>query len=188
MLKTAAAMMFALVACAGCAKPMEVANITEIRPSNSSTGIDVHEPKRRTGQPGLPEFAGDQLVEVRAYTFQDGSGEVEVSGATCTLSAAEFSATMQTPAKVRVPLYRGQSSTLAVACEKPGFAKKLITVAPIDVTRSNRMSSGAGGGLLGVVAVAAIDSMSDNTKNEWRYPLARVVMERGAVVTSSIRP
>jgi hypothetical protein len=179
--------MATLLILAGCAKPLEVASITEISPKTGSTGIDVHEPKRRTGQAGLPEFAGDQLVEVRAYSYQDGSGEVEIPGATCTVSAADFAATMQTPAKVRVPLYRGQSSTLAVACEKPGYAKKMITLAPIDVTRTNRMSSGAGGGLIGVVAVAAIDSMSDNTKNEWRYPLARVVMEPAPVVTSSIR-
>ena len=177
----------ALLLLAGCAKPLEVANITEISSKTGSTSIDVHEPKRRAGQAGLPEFAGDQLVEVRAFTYQDGNGEVEMPGATCTVSAADFSATTQTPAKVRVPLYRGQSSTLAVACEKAGYAKKMITLAPIDVTRTNRMSSGAGGGLIGVVAVAAIDSMSDNTKNEWRYPLARVVMERAPVVTSSIR-
>jgi hypothetical protein len=103
------------------------------------------------------------------------------------VSAADFSATTQTPAKVRVPLYRGQSSTLAVACEKPGYARKMITLAPFDATRANRVQSGSGGGLIGVLAVTAIDSMSDNTRNEWRYPLARVVMERAPVVTSSIR-
>ena len=35
----------------------------------------------------------------------------------------------------------------------------------------------AGGGLIGLVAVSAIDAVSDNSKNEWRYPLARVVLE-----------
>jgi hypothetical protein len=39
------------------------------------------------------------------------------------------------------------------------------------------MSSGSGNGLIGLVAVAAIDAMSDNTKNEWKYPVAQVVMD-----------
>ena len=162
---------------AGCAKPLEVSNITEIKPHTGSKGLDVYEPKRQASQSAVPEFAGDQLVEVRTYTYKEDSGEVEIAGATCSLSAADYSATMQTPAKVRVPLYRGQSSTLAVACELPGYKKRMVTVSPFDATRSARFGSAAGAGVLGVVAVAAVDALSDNTKNEWRYPLARVVLE-----------
>jgi hypothetical protein len=162
---------------AGCAKPMEVSSITEIKPSTGARGIDVHEPKRQSGQAGVPEFAGDQLLEVRTYTSKEGTGETEIAGATCELSAADFAATMQTPAKVRVPLYRGQSSTLAVACEVPGFKKRMITVAPFDATRNARYSGGASNGVIGLVAVTAIDAFSDNSRNEWRYPLARVVLE-----------
>jgi hypothetical protein len=163
---------------AGCAKPLEVGNITEIKPHTGSKGIDVYEPKRVAGQNSVPEFAGDQLVEVRTYTYREDSGEVELAGATCTLSAADYSATMQSPAKVRVPLYRGQSSTLAVACEMPGYKKRMVTISPYDATRSARYGAGAGSGLVGLVAVTAIDALSDNTKNDWRYPLARIVLER----------
>lgn len=161
---------------AGCAKPLEVGSITEIKSSTGSRSIDVHEPKRLAGQAAVPEFAGDQLLEVRTYTNKS-DGQVEIPGAACTLSAADYSATMQTPARVRVPLYRGQSSTLAVACELAGYQKRMITVAPIDLTRSQRLSTGVNGGLIGVVAVSAIDALSDNSKNEWRYPLASVVLE-----------
>lgn len=165
---------------AGCAKPMEVSSITEIKPTTGSRGVDVHEPKRQTGQAGVPEFAGDQLLEIRTFASKEGSGETEVAGATCSLSAADFAATMQTPAKVRVPLYRGQSSTLAVACEMPGYKKKMITVGPVDVTRDARFTSGASNGVIGLVAVTAIDAFSDNSRNEWRYPLAKVVLEAEA--------
>jgi hypothetical protein len=160
---------------AGCAAPLAVNNVTDIRSSTGSRGVDVYETKRRTDA-SAPEFAGDQLVEVR--TFQNaGQGEVEMAGATCTLAATGFSATMKSPAKVRVPLYRGQSSTLAVTCQMPGFQKRMITVAPFDATRSSRLASGAGGGLVGAVIVAAVDAAADNSKNDWRYPVARVVME-----------
>lgn len=160
----------------GCAQPLAVANVTDIKSHTGNRGIDVYEQQRRAGA-SVPEFAGDQLVEVRTYKRTEESGEVEMAGASCSLSAAGFSATMQSPAKVRVPLYRGQSSTLAVTCEMPGYQKQLVTVDPFDATRSQRYASSSGGGLIGVVVVAAVDAMADNSKNEWRYPVARVVLE-----------
>jgi len=162
----------------GCAAPLAVNNVTDIRSSTGSRGIDVYEPKRRTDA-SVPEFAGDQLVEVRTF-HNPGQGEVEMAGAACSLEATGFSATMTSPAKVRVPLYRGQSSTLAVTCQKPGYQKRMITVAPIDATRQARLASGVNGGILGAVIVAGIDAAADNTKNDWRYPVAKVVLEADA--------
>lgn len=162
---------------AACAKPLEVGSITQIKTTTGSQSIDVHGPRRLAGQSAAPEFAGDQLVEVRTYVYVDGEGEKEFAGATCKLAAAEFSAEMTSPAKVRVPLYRGQSSVLSVACEKPGMQRKEITVAPFDVVRHQRYTNPATSSLLGVVATVAIDAMADNSKNDWHYPLARVVLE-----------
>jgi hypothetical protein len=159
----------------GCATPLAVNSVTDIRSSTGSRDIDIYEPKRRAGE-SVPEFAGDQLAEVRTFQKSD-QGEVEMAGATCSLAATGFSATMTSPAKVRVPLYRGQSSTLAVTCQKPGFQKGMVTVAPFDETRRSRLATGSSGGLLGVVVVAAVDAAADNSKNDWRYPVARVVME-----------
>ncbi len=51
------------------------------------------------------------------------------------------------------------------------------TVAPYDATRTTRLASGSGGGLTGAVVVAAVDAAADNSKNDWRYPVAKVVME-----------
>jgi hypothetical protein len=163
---------------AGCTKPLEVGSITEITSTTGSKGIDVHELKRAKGQPGVPEFAGDQLFEVRTFANEDGQGEKEIDGAACTVSAADFSAKLTTPAKVRVPLYRAQSSTLAVACEKAGYKKRSITVTAIDITRHGRYASGSSGGVIGLVAAVAVDGLSDNTKNDWKYPYARVVLEK----------
>jgi len=158
----------------GCAAPLAVNTVTDIR-SSTGSGIDVYEPKRQAGA-SVPEYAGDQLVEVRTYQ-NFGQGEVEMAGASCSLAATGFSATMTSPAKVRVPLYRSQSSTLAVTCQMPGFQKRMVTVAPFDATRASRLASGSGGGLIGAVVVAAVDAAADNSKNDWRYPVARVVME-----------
>jgi len=162
---------------AGCAKPLEVGSITPIKSNTGSQGLDVYEPKRQSGQ-SAPEFAGDQLIEIRSFHYLKEKGEVEIPGATCDLSAAMYSATMVTPAKVRVPLYRGQSSALSVSCKKQGYKDKMITVNAFDATRANRYASASGGGLAGVAVVAVFDALSDNTKNDWRYPIAKVVLEQ----------
>jgi hypothetical protein len=53
----------------------------------------------------------------------------------------------------------------------------MVTVAPFDATRQTRLASGSGGGLIGAVVVSAIDAAADNSKNDWRYPVAKVLME-----------
>jgi hypothetical protein len=166
-----------LLSLTGCTKPLEISSITDIRSKTGSKSLDVYEPKRQSGQQGLPDFAGDQLVEVRSYAKSSDGGEAEIVGASCTLSAADFNADFQTPARVRVPLYREQSSALAVSCEKSGFKKASVSLTAFDDTRNNRFASGATSGLIGLVVVSAIDVASDNTKNHWRYPVARVSLE-----------
>ncbi len=86
-----------------------------------------------------------------------------------------------------MPIYRAQSSQLAVQCELDGYQKRMVTIAAFDLTRSQRMASSGGGGIVGVVAVAAVDAFADNTNNNWAYPLARVVLEPAAKVTASAR-
>jgi hypothetical protein len=167
----------AALVCTGCATPLEVSSITEIQSTTGARGVDVYQPRREKGQADIPEFAGDQLVEVRTYAYEDGKGQVEMTGATCDLSAADFKATMTTPAKVRVPLYRAQSSQLAVSCEKPGFQRRMVTVQAVDSVRQQRLASGANGGLLGVAVSAIADAAADNSKNAWTYPVAKVVLE-----------
>ncbi|MEO1207347.1 MAG: hypothetical protein AAFV45_13560 [Pseudomonadota bacterium] len=166
-----------VAALAGCAsKPLEVGSIAKIKPQSGSNELDVYADTRRQGTTAAPDFAGDQLVEVRTYRDDPENGQVEMAGATCQLSAALYSADLTTPALVRVPLYRGQSSVLSAKCTKSGFADKLVTVEAFDVTRSQRYQSSSNGGLAGVAVVAVFDALSDNSKNDWRYPPIRVVM------------
>ncbi len=172
-----------LVGCA--AKPLEVDNITSIVPKNGTTETDVYAAQRAQGVP-VPEYGGDQLVEIRTYSIVEQKGKVEMSGAQCRVSAGAYTATTTTPAKVRVPLYRNQSESLAVKCEKPGYESKLITLQAYDKTRSDRFdnmtAAGSSGGLIGVVASAAIagvvDASSDNSSNIWRCPAAKITLEK----------
>lgn len=182
--------MLAIIAMAGCsAAPLDVASITEIQrtalaavpnitPVSTATAgnpIDIYESKRAAGV-ATPEFAGEQLLDVRTYTASPPYGMVELSGASCTLTSADFSAALQTPAKVRVPLYRQQSSSLAIVCDLAGYKKKKTTVAAVDVVREKRAASTATGGLVGMISVAAIDAFADDSKNDWEYPMAKVIL------------
>jgi hypothetical protein len=176
----------AAIAVAGCAaKPLTVGSITSIQPTNGATGTDVYANQRAAGI-AVPEYSGDQLVEIRTYEHKDGEGGVEMADASCTVSAGTFKAAMTTPARVRVPLYKDKSESLAVQCTKPGFKPEMISLAAFDKTRADRYgnitSAGASAGLIGVVASVAIagviDASSDSTQNIWYYPPAKIVLER----------
>jgi hypothetical protein len=172
----------------GCAKPLEVSSITEIKPPPGTQGVDVYAARRNAGE-AVPAFAGDQLIEVRTFSEpQEGSGVGdEFAGASCKLSARDFSADVVTPAKVRVPIYRAQSSPLAVQCTKDGFKPKMTEVTAYNETKQSRYNSAGGGGVIGFLVVTAINAASDETTHDFKYPVARVAMEstsRPAVVSA----
>lgn len=169
---------------AGCAKPLEVSSITEVKPVDPRAGVDVYAARRVAGH-SVPEFAGEQLLPVRTYISKEGQGLTEVAGAQCSLKGPEFSAEAVTPAIVRVPLYREQSSALSITCSKEGYAPKTAMRQVFDVTRTQRLASGSGGGLLGFAVVAAWDAMADNSKNDWRYGEVAITFDDPGKVASS---
>jgi hypothetical protein len=173
----------AVLAVAGCAKPLEVSSITEIQPPPGATGVDVYASRRAAGEK-VPDFAGDQIVEVRTYKANDGGGTGdEIGGAQCKVSARDFSADATSPAKVRVPVYRAQSSPLAVKCEMPGYRPKLIEVGAYDVTNASRLQAGSGAGAVGILFMAAVNAASDQSTHDFSYPVAKLAMESAASPT-----
>jgi hypothetical protein len=173
--------MSAVLLLGGCAKPMEVGSITEIKPPPGTQGVDVYAAQRSSGQK-VPEFAGDQIVEVRSFYAnseeQQQQETGEFAGAACKLTAANFSADLTTPAKVRVPVYRAQSSQLAVQCEKDGFKPKLTQVGAFNVTKDERLRAGSSAGAIGLLLMVAANAASDETTHDFKYPQVRVEMEK----------
>lgn len=161
---------------AGCAKPLEVGSITEIKPPPGAQGLDLYAARRAAGDK-VPDFAGDQIVEVRTYAAtESGSWGDEFAGAACTLKARDYSVSLTTPAKVRVPVFRAQSSPLAAECQKEGFAPTVSEVGVYDLTKEQRLNSAAGAGAMGILFMAAVNAASDETTHDFAYPLVRVVM------------
>lgn len=167
-----------VLALAGCAKGMEVGSITEIKAPPGSQGVDVYAAQRAAGQT-VPDFAGDQIVEVRTYfADNDDYDKGEFTGANCKLTSSNFSADFVTPAKVRVPIYRAQSSQLAVQCEKQGFKPRLVETAAVNETKQGTMAAGAGAGAIGLVTALVINAVSDEKTHNFAYPAVRIEMEK----------
>lgn len=162
---------------AGCAKPLEVSSITEIKPGPGASGFDVYATRRQTGEQ-VPAFAGEQLVEVRTYRVtEDGAGaQEEFAGAACELKASNFSADVVSPAKVRVPIYRQASSVLSVACKKDGFVPKMESVSVVNVSKNERYAMAAGTGVIGLAVAMTANAVADPNTEDYKYPIARIVM------------
>lgn len=161
---------------AACAKPMEVSTITPIKPNDGSNSIDVYAKQRLTNAE-LPSFAGDQIVDVRTYRANsNGSKGKEFAGASCSLEARDFTAKAVSPAKIRVPVYRGQSSPLAVSCTHADFKPKLVQQAVYNHTKAQRLEAGANGGLAGVLIMAVVNEASDDRNDNYYYRNIDVVM------------
>lgn len=161
---------------AGCqTSQLPITNIATITPSlDNAEGVDVYAGKRKAGEV-VPDFRGDQLVEVRSYGYEKSQNssrpkKVEFSGATCSLEGTGFTGNVTTPAKVRVPIYGNASSELAVRCVADGREPVIQTARAYNKTKSDRFASGSSGGLLGVVFVAAVNAASDETKHVFLYP------------------
>ena len=168
---------------AGCsAAPLEVGSITDIRPIPAGRNASVYQGRQWAGVT-MPEATGVQVLDVRAYTMKNGATLTELAGATCTLDTADFSATLQTPAQVRVPLFGPKSSALVIVCEMPGYKKHSVTVAAIDLASEKRKAGEATGGLIGLISVAAVDAFADDSANVWHYPETRIMLLPGEVAT-----
>jgi hypothetical protein len=173
--------LIAVFACSCGPKLMEVGSISEIRPnSGGGPGLDVYATRRRAGEK-VPELAGDQILDVRTFVSAEGpfgneiAGE-EFAGARCTVKARDYSAQVTTPARLRVPIYRLESSALSVACERDAFEPRSLVLEVYNKTKADRYAAASGNGVAGLVVMAAINEMSDETKHEFAYPSARVIM------------
>jgi hypothetical protein len=162
---------------AGCAsKPLEVDRITPISAKNGSSTLDLYAKQRNAGE-AVPEFAGDQIIDVRTYTATKNGGQgKEFAGAKCEVEARDFTATATSPAKVRVPNFRAESSDLSIRCEHPDYHSKLITSGVFNKTKSDRLNAGSHAGLAGLALMAVVNGVSDDSKDNYSYAPIRVVM------------
>ena len=168
-----------IAALAGCAKPLEVSSITEIKSGPGANGLDVYAGRRASGET-VPEFSGEQILDIRTFTTSDDNqmASQEFAGAQCEVKASNFIAEMVSPAKVRVPLYRDATSPLSVSCRMDGFQPKLVTTTVVNATRNDRYAMGANAGVIGLAVALTADAIADAKQDTYKYQPVRVEMSR----------
>jgi len=171
------ALIAVLLITTGCAKPLEVASISEIKPPPGAGGIDVYAARRAAGEP-VPEFAGEQLLEIRSYREPEDSqvAPLEFAGAACQVKASNFTADVVTPAKLRVPLYRNATSPLGVSCQMEGYQPRMVTSGVHNISQQQRYRTGSSVGLIGAAVALAADTLADKSQDEYRYRIIQVQM------------
>jgi len=178
-MKFVLSLVLATVFLSGCANKAPIASIATVNPTDPGvSGIDVYAPRRERGEK-VPNFRGDQFVTVRTY---EEDPEVlsnfgkELLGSSCVLEGAGYSASVTTPAKVRVPIYGNESTDISVECNHSGYQKAIATKRSFDKTKSDRLSAGSSGGLIGVVFMAAVNAASDDKEHVFLYPDINLIM------------
>ncbi|WP_413206463.1 hypothetical protein [Rhodospirillum sp. A1_3_36] len=126
---------------------------------------------------------GSEIIEVRTLAKKPENGdhstsEIEVAGANCLVKSDHYTATLVTPAGLRVPLYGYQTPELSIECSKSGYNKTIAAWAPYNKTMMDRLNMAQGGGLLGVLVIAAYNAASDETNDEFQYHDPRVLLTR----------
>jgi hypothetical protein len=126
---------------------------------------------------------GSEILEVRTLAKKEENGdhstsEVEVAGAKCLIKSDHYTATLITPAGLRVPLYGYQTPQLSIECVKEGYNKSVAGWAPYNKTMMDRLNTAQAGGLLGVLVIAAYNAASDETNDEFQYLNPKVLLSQ----------
>lgn len=165
---------------AGCQTGKPIAMSVGVTPTNDSQNGDVLASYRSAGQ-DIPALKGTEVVTVRTYSYvrkpdSDVNSRIEVEDVACKLESDGYTASIRTPAEVRVPDYGYASRPITVQCNAPGYKPGIKTAAAFNRTMEQRMSNAGQGGLAGVVLVAMINAASDEKKHDFGYRPVDVTM------------
>lgn len=154
------------LAVAGCMQgtPIKQAPVSVALRSAAATDrvVGYSEPIIRTFVPAeISEELKSQYAS-NPNTKPVGVKRTEISGATCTIDTAEFTAQFQTPAIVRLPKFHGKPSKLRMTCKTPDLSTHFTQAPTLDGVIV------AGASVAGLVA-AAVTSGIAASKDNWSY-------------------
>lgn len=134
----------------------------------NASGLDVYAGQRRRGAQ-VPQFRGQEIVQIRTWGTANGSSRAEAIGVGCLLDSGIYSASFKTPANVLVPDYGPNSPAIFVRCES-AIGSGSITVNATNKTAQERNASAAGTGLLGAIVIGAVnESRRNNETDDFGY-------------------
>lgn len=178
-----------LLPLAACQTAMPISQVKTAVPTNPNVvNGDMLQAQREAGA-DIPELRGTKILTVRTFHYinsekTQNKKKVEFAGANCALESDGFTSTVTTPGQVRIPDYGYASRLVSMRCDADGYKTGFNNVAAYDATKSARTSSGAGGGLIGVVAMGLINVADNEKNNKFEYPVASVLMNRTGCETT----
>lgn len=135
--------------------------------------------------------SGDQVVTIRTFNgpLFPLADDREIKGASCTLRAPKFEATVTTPGGVRVPLFGRASPTLSVHCAKDGFDETITLMKPVRVGAPFALSlqlpsAMSPGGVVAALVGSALASQATTAPVTYRYRDMRVALAPSVGVTT----
>ncbi|MCD9146834.1 hypothetical protein [Pseudophaeobacter flagellatus] len=120
-------------------------------------------------EPVIRTFVPEEISEDLKHQYATnpnskpvGVQRTEISGATCAIDTAEFSAQFQTPAIVRLPKFHGKPSKLRMTCKTPELSTQFTHTPALDGVI-------VGGASVAGLVAAAVTAGVAASKNNWSY-------------------
>jgi PBP1b-binding outer membrane lipoprotein LpoB len=133
------------------------------------SGVEITTPPvevKFTDSTAANSIAGYDAVKVRTWAEVDGS-KAELQGVPCDLKGIGYQARLNTPAIVTLPVYQGHTRPVTVTCTYNGRSVSKVQE-PYNDTTAQRTTM-LGGGLLGLVISAAVESSRDTGADRYLY-------------------
>ncbi|WP_278921759.1 MULTISPECIES: hypothetical protein [Pseudophaeobacter] len=124
--------------------------------------VGYTEPEIRTFVPAEITEELKQQYDAHPNTRPAGIQRKEISGATCSIDTAEFSAQFQTPAIVRLPKFHGKPSKLRMTCKTPELSTQFTHNPALDGVI-------VGGASVAGLVAAAVTAGVAASKDNWSY-------------------
>ncbi|MEP2718612.1 hypothetical protein [Pseudophaeobacter sp.] len=127
-------------------------------------------------EPVVRTFVPKELTEEEKQQYLEdphlkpiGVERIEISGATCVIDTAEFSAQFQTPAVVRLPKFHGKPSKLRMSCKTPELSTHFTHNPSLDGVI-------VGGASVAGLVAAAVTAGIAASKDNWSYSADDIIV------------
>ena len=119
-----------------------------------------------------PKPDGFQVAAVRTFVTTD-KKKNEIKGVPCQMRSSTFSSSFQSPASVNVSTYGPVPRAIETKYSYNGITDTKVS-APVNIIEQKAISSGASGGLLSALVIAAVVSgREDIATDEFGYQVGQ---------------
>lgn len=116
-----------------------------------------------------PPVIGKSYLGVRTYLAVPDGDPVEIAGAACVVRSSQFRAEFQSPARMSMPLTRGEPKPLKLACRANGKSQQL-DLPPVQIVTGVGIYTGElVTSLAATLIVGGVTTEASRNANVWGY-------------------